>query len=159
MKATGIVRRIDDLGRVVIPKEIRRTLRIREGDPLEIFLDNSGNKPMVCFQKYAVFDFEDKAAQMISNMLRAMNLTYAIFSTIERVGGNWQSKYPNRTPTPPEFDDFRRAEYSKELGATIAPILCDGDVYGWILVKGDPEQGVNEFAILAANMMGKYLSD
>ena len=42
MKATGIVRRIDDLGRVVIPKEIRRTLRIREGDPLEIFTDRDG---------------------------------------------------------------------------------------------------------------------
>ena len=42
MKATGIVRRIDDLGRVVIPKEIRRTLRIREGDPLEIFTDHEG---------------------------------------------------------------------------------------------------------------------
>ena len=42
MKATGIVRRIDDLGRVVIPKEIRRTLRIREGDPLEIFADREG---------------------------------------------------------------------------------------------------------------------
>ena len=42
MKATGIVRRIDDLGRVVIPKEIRRTLRIREGDPLEIFVDREG---------------------------------------------------------------------------------------------------------------------
>ena len=40
MKATGIVRRIDDLGRVVIPKEIRRTMRIREGDPLEIFVSN-----------------------------------------------------------------------------------------------------------------------
>ena len=42
MKATGIVRRIDDLGRVVIPKEIRRTLRIREGDPLEIYTDREG---------------------------------------------------------------------------------------------------------------------
>ena len=42
MKATGIVRRIDDLGRVVVPKEIRKTLRIREGDPLEIFTDREG---------------------------------------------------------------------------------------------------------------------
>ena len=42
MKATGIVRRIDDLGRVVVPKEIRRTLRIREGDPLEIFTEQNG---------------------------------------------------------------------------------------------------------------------
>ena len=50
MKATGIVRRIDDLGRVVIPKEIRRTMRIREGDPLEIFTDNEGG---VIFKKYS----------------------------------------------------------------------------------------------------------
>jgi len=50
MKATGIVRRIDDLGRVVIPKEIRRTMRIREGDPLEIYTDNNGE---VIFKKYS----------------------------------------------------------------------------------------------------------
>ena len=50
MKATGIVRRIDDLGRVVIPKEIRRTLRIREGDPLEIYTDTDGQ---VIFKKYS----------------------------------------------------------------------------------------------------------
>ena len=50
MKATGIVRRIDDLGRVVIPKEIRRTLRIREGDPLEIFVDHDGE---VILKKYS----------------------------------------------------------------------------------------------------------
>jgi len=50
MKATGIVRRIDDLGRVVIPKEIRRTLRIREGDPLEIFVAREGE---VILKKYS----------------------------------------------------------------------------------------------------------
>ena len=50
MKATGIVRRIDDLGRVVIPKEIRRTLRIREGDPLEIYTDPEGE---VIYKKYS----------------------------------------------------------------------------------------------------------
>ena len=49
MKATGIVRRVDDLGRVVIPKEIRRTCNIREGDPLEIFIDEDGG---VVFRKY-----------------------------------------------------------------------------------------------------------
>lgn len=48
MKATGIVRRIDDLGRVVIPKEIRRTMRLQEGDPLEIYI----NEGAVCFKKY-----------------------------------------------------------------------------------------------------------
>ena len=50
MKATGIVRRIDDLGRVVIPKEIRRTMRIREGDPLEIYTDTDGK---LIFTKYS----------------------------------------------------------------------------------------------------------
>ena len=48
MKATGIIRRVDDLGRVVIPKEVRRTLKIKEGDPLEIFTD----RDYVCFKKY-----------------------------------------------------------------------------------------------------------
>ena len=51
MKATGIIRRIDDLGRVVIPKEIRRTAGIREGEPLEIFLDG---RDTVCFRKYEI---------------------------------------------------------------------------------------------------------
>ena len=52
MKATGIVRRIDDLGRVVIPKEIRRTMRIREGDPLEIYTSKEGE---VIFKKYSLW--------------------------------------------------------------------------------------------------------
>jgi AbrB family looped-hinge helix DNA binding protein len=51
MKATGIVRRIDDLGRVVIPKEVRRSMNIREGDPLEIFTDENG---IIGFKKYTV---------------------------------------------------------------------------------------------------------
>ena len=60
MKATGIVRRIDDLGRVVIPKEIRRTMRIREGDPLEIFTNSEGE---VIFKKYSpVGDISELAA-------------------------------------------------------------------------------------------------
>lgn len=58
MKATGIVRRIDHLGRVVIPKEVRRTIGIREGDPLEIYL-NDGDRT-VCFRKYVPWDSELK---------------------------------------------------------------------------------------------------
>lgn len=54
MKATGIIRRVDDLGRVVIPKEIRRNLGIREGDPLEIFL----HEDSVCFKKYTTNKLE-----------------------------------------------------------------------------------------------------
>lgn len=67
MKATGIVRRIDDLGRVVIPKEIRRTLKIREGDPLEIYTNSSGE---VIFKKYSPIgelgDFASGYAETLS---------------------------------------------------------------------------------------------
>lgn len=52
MKTTGIVRRVDDLGRIIIPKEIRRNLGIREGDPLELFVEDN----MVCFRKYHVYE-------------------------------------------------------------------------------------------------------
>ena len=62
MKATGIVRRIDDLGRVVIPKEIRRTMRIREGDPLEIYTSGDGE---VIFKKYSpIGEMGESAAQV-----------------------------------------------------------------------------------------------
>ena len=54
MKATGIIRRVDDLGRVVIPKEIRKKLGIYEGDPLEIYTDTINGMPTVCFAKYQV---------------------------------------------------------------------------------------------------------
>lgn len=69
MKATGIVRRIDDLGRVVIPKEIRRTMRIREGDPLEIYTSRDGE---VIFKKYSLMGgVEDFAAQLCETMSRS----------------------------------------------------------------------------------------
>lgn len=66
MKATGIVRRIDDLGRVVIPKEIRRTLRIREGDPLEIFVDREGE---VILKKYSPIGELSEFAQEYADSL------------------------------------------------------------------------------------------
>ena len=64
MKSTGIVRRIDDLGRIVIPKEIRRTLRIREGDPLEIYTDNTGN---IIFKKYSFIKEKDSFILLINS--------------------------------------------------------------------------------------------
>lgn len=68
MKATGIVRRVDDLGRIVIPKEIRRTLRIREGEPLEIFLDEK--QKMICFQKYLDNESQEKINQLKNSFLQ-----------------------------------------------------------------------------------------
>ena len=69
MKATGIVRRIDDLGRVVIPKEIRRSMRIREGDPLEIFVDREGQ---IILKKYSPIG---ELADMAREYAEAMNET------------------------------------------------------------------------------------
>lgn len=64
MKATGIVRRVDDLGRIVIPKEIRRTARIKEGDPMEIFIEDGA----VVFKKYEPDD-SDLDTTNIENFL------------------------------------------------------------------------------------------
>lgn len=76
MKATGIVRRIDDLGRVVIPKEIRRTMRIREGDPLEIFTDREGE---VIFKKYSpIGEMNAFAADYADTLHKVCGLSVAI---------------------------------------------------------------------------------
>ena len=68
MKATGIVRRIDDLGRVIIPKEIRKILGIREGDPLEIFIDHSENA--VCFKPYLPFSEPWRLLEDVATIMR-----------------------------------------------------------------------------------------
>ena len=76
MKATGIVRRVDDLGRIVIPKEIRRTLKIREGDPLEIYTSRDGE---VIFKKYSLLGgVEDFAAQLCETMSRSTGSICAV---------------------------------------------------------------------------------
>ena len=76
MKATGIVRRIDDLGRVVIPKEIRRTMRIREGDPLEIYTDHEGE---VIFKKYSpIEELAETAAQYAEAINKACGISIVI---------------------------------------------------------------------------------
>ena len=76
MKATGIVRRIDDLGRVVIPKEIRRTMHIRDGDPLEIFTSSGGE---VVFKKYSnIFELKESAEMYASALSKETALSVLI---------------------------------------------------------------------------------
>ena len=76
MKATGIVRRIDDLGRVVIPKEIRRTLRLRDGDPMEIFTDREGT---VILKKYSpIGDMADFAEEFAESAVKILGNTALI---------------------------------------------------------------------------------
>ena len=84
MKATGIVRRIDDLGRVVIPKEIRRTMRIREGDPLEIYTDRDGE---VIFKKYSpIGELAEFASQYAETLYKTCGLAVAICDRVESIG-------------------------------------------------------------------------
>ena len=81
MKATGIIRRVDDLGRVVIPKEIRRTMKIREGEPLEIFTDTVNGMPCVCFAKYSnnfQSELKDLADKIVEEMTDVGELELAL---------------------------------------------------------------------------------
>lgn len=78
MKETGIVRRIDDLGRIVIPKEIRRTLRIREGDPLEIFLPEDGG---IAFKKYSRMGYNEDAIRTVKQVAAMSKMTIGVYDT------------------------------------------------------------------------------
>ena len=90
MKATGIVRRIDDLGRVVIPKEIRRTLRIKEGDPLEIFTDRQGE---VIFKKYSpISELQTFAAEYADTLQRTSLMPIFICDRDEIIAVSGASK-------------------------------------------------------------------
>ena len=90
MKATGIVRRIDDLGRVVIPKEIRKTLRIREGDPLEIFTDREGE---VILKKYSPIGEMGTLAKLYAESLsQTLGCTVCITDTDQVVAVSGSGK-------------------------------------------------------------------
>lgn len=123
MKATGIVRRIDDLGRVVIPKEIRRTLKIREGDPLEIFLDNQGG---VTFHKYSLLGINDDVLRTAKLMAKFTGVEIAIYDTDCKLTGG--PSYPVNTPEI--WDDFYKPMQFDNY--TVYPILCDGERYGFV---------------------------
>ena len=110
MKATGIVRRIDDLGRVVIPKEIRRTMRIREGDPLEIYTDVGGE---VIFKKYSpIGELAGFAAQYADALANCTPLTVLICDRdhcIAAAGISKKEVLERRvTPAIEEIMEYRR---------------------------------------------------
>ena len=116
MKATGIVRRIDDLGRVVIPKEIRRTMRIREGDPLEIFTDSDGE---VVFKKYSpVGELTPFATQYADVMSRACSLPVLICDRDHVVAAAGVSKR--------DYQEFRRKIGCAAAGMRAFP--CRGNL-------------------------------
>ena len=124
MKATGIVRRIDDLGRVVIPREIRRSLKIREGDPLEILIE----KNCVCFKKYSTLgSFSEDILRIAQDMAqRTFNHQIAIYDRDSKVSGpNSYSSYVDESWE----DNSTSFEYE---GMGVYPIVSDGELYGYI---------------------------
>ena len=149
MKATGIVRRIDDLGRVVIPKEIRRTMRIREGDPLEIFTDKDGE---LIFKKYSpIGELGDFSAQICESMRRSTDCITAVCDrdAVIAVAGGAKRELLDK-PISAQLGELmeERAMYRRGTGsgflpvcgnderygiAVAAPILAEGDVLGCVL--------------------------
>ena len=175
MKATGIVRRIDDLGRVVVPKEIRRTLRIREGDPLEIFTDKEGE---IILKKYSPIGelsaFAKQYAESLSQMLGCL-AGICDMDQVVAASGNGKKELQDEDITRElgEFLKERKTQnakagekryvpvvsktepYSQEV---ISPILCAGDVIGAVLLMNmDQKDLFEEREICLAEYTAKVL--
>lgn len=147
MKATGIVRRIDDLGRVVIPKEIRRTLRIREGDPLEIFTDREGE---IILKKYSpIGELTEFAGEYVESLFDTTRHIAVITDRdgVIAVSGSTKKEYSDRRLSP-ELEKIIEGREVYMTGVTAKPIRITANefnpdnytsqIISPILVHGDP---------------------
>ena len=178
MKATGIVRRVDDLGRIVIPKEIRRTLKIREGDPLEIYTEKDGG---VIFRKYSpMSDLQDFAAQLCESIGANTGCVAAVSDrdSIIALSGAPKRELLEK-PNSQELDKLmaNRKNYRYMAGETLlpategsdkyhlgvaAPILSQGDLMGCVmLLLGENDSPLGEadqrLAQTVAGFLGKQM--
>jgi len=154
MKATGIVRRIDDLGRVVIPKEIRRTMRIREGDPLEIYTDREGG---VIFRKYSpIGELSEFAAKYAETLYKTSGKPVCITDKDSIIATAGAPK--KELVEKPLSDDMERIMQEKTsfictggkklkltdhsdkytLGV-VSPIIAEGDAIGNVVIMNDED--------------------
>ena len=178
MKATGIVRRIDDLGRVVIPKEIRRTMRIREGDPLEIFTGAGGE---VIFKKYSpVGELSEFAESFAQAIIRCSSLPVLICDRDSCVAAAGVSKKDvldkSLSPAIEEFMEQRKEyilEGDKKEAAldganfTVAfacPIITAGDLAGAVMLINDGDgktatDSDKNLVRVAAQFLGKQMEE
>ena len=180
MKATGIVRRIDDLGRIVIPKEIRRTLRIREGDPLEIYTEKDGE---VIFKKYSPMgDLQDFAAQMCESIGKNTGHIAAVAdrdAIIAVAGAPKRELLEKRNSAEPEQLMEQRKSYRYRSGDTrlraaeaveryhlgvAAPIIAEGDLMGCVmLLMNDndiaPTEAEQKLAQTVACFLGRQMEN
>ncbi len=177
MKATGIVRRIDDLGRVVIPKEIRRTMRIREGDPLEIFTDKDGE---LIFKKYSpIGELGDFAGQLCDSLRRSTDAIAAVCDrdAVIAIAGGGRRELLEK-PISRQLGEIleERALYRHSGGSGVAvseaddrfvvsvaaPVISEGDVMGGVLFvapKEAPASGEIEYKLAqtVAAFLGKQM--
>ena len=173
MKATGIVRRIDDLGRVVIPKEIRRTLHIREGDPLEIYTEKDGG---VIFKKYSPMgELSEFAAQICESVHKATGTLTAVCDrdgVIAAAGSGKKELLEKRVSRELEQIMEDRRAFSPESGSAAvpllenggsyavmaaAPILSEGDVLGCIVFVGQNGSTATELEQKLAQTVALFL--
>lgn len=180
MKATGIVRRIDDLGRVVIPKEIRRTMRIREGDPLEIYTDNDGE---VIFKKYSpIGELANFSTQYADVLYKTANFPVVVCDRdhVIAVSGIPKKELLERRVSS-ELEELMEARrfYSRtgeadgrvqpvegvsRIAVAAAPIVAAGDVCGAILfLEGDESSYTGDaeekLILAAAGFLGKQMEE
>jgi AbrB family transcriptional regulator, stage V sporulation protein T len=182
LKATGIVRRIDDLGRVVIPKEIRRTLRIREGDPLEIFVDREGE---VILKKYSpIGELGDFAQEYADSLHEVMShiaciadrdtiiavsgapkkefLNRPLSLAVEKVMETRKSILINETTVHEFYQGAEEETVSKFTAEAIAPIITEGDPIGAVIMgtrNQDVKMGDLEIKLVetAAGFLAKQM--
>ena len=173
MKATGIVRRIDDLGRVVIPKEIRRTLRIREGDPLEIFVDRDGE---VILKKYSpISELSDFAKEYADALYDSLGHPVLICDrdTYIAVSGGSKKEYMNKNISEQveKAMEDRSSLLNTEGGSvqlidgnaeelksfTVGPIVANGDPIGAVVIFSK-DQSVGEVEHKAVETAAGFLA-
>ena len=180
MKATGIVRRIDDLGRVVVPKEIRRTLRIREGDPLEIFTDREGE---IILKKYSPIG---ELSQFASEYAESLAQTTGFLTCItdrdhvvaaagsgkkelegKEISRQLEEMIESRGSHVAEHTDRRFLKITaddegKYFSQAVSTIVCEGDAIGAVILCGRDEKqrpGETEQKLVqtAAGFLGRQM--
>ncbi|MGN0527460.1 MAG: stage V sporulation T C-terminal domain-containing protein [Acutalibacteraceae bacterium] len=180
MKATGIVRRIDDLGRVVIPKEIRRTLRIKEGDPLEIFTASDGE---VIFKKYSplgeISEFSGQYSEVL-NRISGVPIIITDSDHVISVSGipkkdvlekhlskEMEELLQNREnyiKSKSSYTKFHPIENVEYEAAIALPIISSGDISGSVIFLMDekgalPTETEIKLAQVAATFLGKQMEE
>ena len=169
MKATGIVRRIDDLGRIVIPKEIRRTLRIRETDPMEIYTDMDGQivlkkySPMADVSEFAV-EYAESIAQNTGMTIAITDRDCVIAAAGTQKKNDIMDKRQSVVASASENDYVKAVtDYDCE-SEVISPIICAGDVLGMVIMFGNDKKqklGESEKRIVkvAADFLGRHMDN